>query len=1390
MALFLYVHWGHPEESLRGRLVESLTRVLGRPTGIDRVELDYLPPGVTVEGFRADGPLLAARRVEATFSLRALMSGRLVIKDLDLYDPVLRWEIDSQRLFAPRDTQERTEQDTFSRFSLRRFRIHGGELRLGSTRHSITAEMDGVSLQADNTSLGFGLPGLKGPWQGSLNFKQGRFAIDDLAIEGLAGSMSIDSDGDLLHAQRLRFKAEQVDIRGSAVVRAGSPPKGRIDLTMLLNPEARSISRPLHQFGARQVSADMRVELSGDGVRVSGGFIADQPSIDLDRLESSDGPERPWNARRCVGTYAVDARRIEVAGTLESFSGGTMKGRYIGLLEEKGAQREHDVELDASGLRLDDVLRHFDLPGDDSVDPSAGIAGHASVHWRGTDRESMTGSASLGFLPAPGELPVSGNAQISWKGRRVTIISSLLDTDGSRATVTGLVDATIRPSGAMGLKLAGTLDSTDSAPLTRFIERRFGRIPAQPGGRINATFDVAGTTQQPEVESRFRSSSLAVTLPRIGGASGSPGVPIELTAVSGRMAYRNDLVRLEVDEARGDGIDLALSLQADPRTGGLLGLVLNATQVPGSLLVRLAGLDPSRVRVEGEARVTTRLQTDPGAAHLSSSLRGDIEITADDALVNDIRLTRVKGQGRLEPGKLHIGEASFDLFGGAARAEGDIDLSAGGSRGVIGIEARAIDLAAIDARYAGPSMTGLLAASGKVTLGEPGSIEATLTGEGVTVAGIALGRLDGTLKGPLNRMMFELRDETGDLAATGALLPGNEGDPLDIDATVTARKQSLERIRPLLPPGALAGLKGDADGVVTVTGPLIEPSSLEIHARLDHVSLTAGDYTLHNQEAVHLTEENGFLTLAPTRLVGEKTDLGIGGTMALGGNHEVTARVEGSFDLGLIEILFPEMRASGPGTADIGVIQRGDTLTYTGTVSVDNGRITHPGLPLPLTNLKGHGEFTEQGQLRIDEIDFDMGGGKATGTGWARFEGASMPQLHLAMAGRGIRAEILPELRAFFDADVTLDKDYVAYQLAGRVTIQRAIYSRPFGVAPSELLLRSREYAPTHERRPGAPEVNLALDIVADGDLWVRNDDALIEASTQLSLEGTLDRPELSGRITALEGGTYRFRDVTYRIVGGSLDFVDVTRIDPLIDIEASTRVQQYEVTLRISGRFSKPIYELTADPTLPQRDIVWLLLTGHTLSESPGNEASRGFAEGQVASYLAAPVAGAVTGPLEKILGVSSVQIDPFFLNGTADPSARLTVTKRVAANLLFTYSSSLGQSGQEIYQMEYNPGRLWDFIATRDLDGSIGADVRIRRRWRGITPPPPLPAGAPSDTPTVETPAHLRVGRISITADHLVDSEHSLARKLPYDENDPFRRGDLLEGRETLREHYVAHG
>ena len=61
----------------------------------------------------------------------------------------------------------------------------------------------------------------------------------------------------------------------------------------------------------------------------------------------------------------------------------------------------------------------------------------------------------------------------------------------------------------------------------------------------------------------------------------------------------------------------------------------------------------------------------------------------------------------------------------------------------------------------------------------------------------------------------------------------------------------------------------------------------------------------------------------------------------------------------------------------------------------------------------------------------------------------------------------------------------------------------------------------------------LDLKILADGGVWVRNKDARIETSADLLLAGTVAEPELSGRISAIEGGLFRFRDVTYTIIGG-----------------------------------------------------------------------------------------------------------------------------------------------------------------------------------------------------------------------------------------------------------------
>ncbi|HET6372424.1 MAG TPA: outer membrane protein assembly factor BamA [Candidatus Polarisedimenticolia bacterium] len=1328
--------------------------------------------------------------------------------DLDVERPVFKWDADTERFIseaARRRARLDGEGHLAEKLDLERLRIGEASIEIGSVKRKLTVEARGLSLQATNGSGDIGAKppdGWEGPWDGSLFFTEGRFTLDDLEVRGLSGSASFTADPHNAQVRHLRLKTEGLDLQGGGSVLMGEPPRARWELAGTVDPEAAAITRPLKQLSSAGVTLDARLTFSDEGLKVDGSFVVDRPSIDLDRTIEGDGPLVPWVAQRGTGSFDATAKRLEVTGLIDSIAGGTVRGTYLGSRDpnEEGpdATRTHEISIEAETLSVADLITRFDLPGDDRVIPSARVSGTASMSWKGGEADRARGRANLTFHDAPGPLPVSGVAVVGWTGRHVTIESSSLQTPGANLRLEGTLDAGTHP---MALGLTGFLEATDTLPLAAFLEERFGLAESPSGrpavrptdldGAVTGRFDLTGTSTHPDLSASFAAAPLTTSLPvLVGRSSQQTRVPLPLLAADGTVRYRMDRFEISLTRLESDAVDATAHLIIDPRTRRTLEVSVDAASIPAEMVAALAGLDTANIKTTGSASVKVNLAAAAGA---SGALEGTMSLTAAQATIGPLPLEEVKAKATLATGLFRLDEATGALFGGAARSSGSINLATPttGPAGLFDIEASGIDLSRLGTHYGASGLAGRMEARGHLRLEQDQTtLDGTLSGHDVMTSGIEIGEVAGTISGPIEKLRFDANDTKGSLNATGVILAGETpGSPSSLDAVVSTREISLETIRPLLPHGMLAGLKGTAAGSVTLRGPIGDPTAMELRAILEGVSVTGGDYTLTTDGPVKLTILDSFLTLAPVRILGEKTDLTLGGSMALGGSYDLTASIRGTFDLGLIDLAFPEARGIGPGRADLLVIEHEDRLTYSGEVVLEGGSLAHPALPLPLMNLRGRGQFDEKGLFAIQELRFDIGGGEVTGAGWAHFEGASMPGAHLAMTGRGIRAELFPDLKAFFDAEVTVDKYGEDYRFGGEVKIQRAIYARPFGIQPTEILARGREFAPGAGRRSEGPTVFLQLNITADGDLWIRNEDALIEASAHLTLGGTLQKPELSGRISALEGGTYRFRDVTYRIVGGSLDFAEVGRTDPLIDIEAATRVQQYEITLRITGKFSKPTFELSADPPLEQRDIVWLLLSGHTLTES-GAEAPRGFAEGQVAAYLASPVAGVVSAPIEKALKLSSLQIDPYFLNGTADPTARVTVTKRVAQDLLFTYSSSLGQGGQEIYQAEYNPGRHVDLIGTRDLDGSLGADARFRRRWRGWNPLSREPEKTEIETPAAPGQEPLRVGHVTLVADRLTDSQKSLLRRLSFDEGDLLRRGDLLEGREVLRAHYVEHG
>src|SRR5258708_35093482 len=110
---------------------------------------------------------------------------------------------------------------------------------------------------------------------------------------------------------------------------------------------------------------------------------------------------------------------------------------------------------------------------------------------------------------------------------------------------------------------------------------------------------------------------------------------------------------------------------------------------------------------------------------------------------------------------------------------------------------------------------------------------------------------------------------------------------------------------------------------------------------------------------------------------------------------------------------------------------------------------------------------------------------------------------------------------------------------------------------------------------------------------------AELEAEANLRVRGTWEHPIILGHIHILSGDL-SFHGNRYRVARGDLNFANPFRLDPVANVEASTTIQRYEITLNFNGPASKLTLAYRSDPPLPGHDIVTLLALGQTSSDAP----------------------------------------------------------------------------------------------------------------------------------------------------------------------------------------------
>jgi len=252
---------------------------------------------------------------------------------------------------------------------------------------------------------------------------------------------------------------------------------------------------------------------------------------------------------------------------------------------------------------------------------------------------------------------------------------------------------------------------------------------------------------------------------------------------------------------------------------------------------------------------------------------------------------------------------------------------------------------------------------------------------------------------------------------------------------------------------------------------------------------------------------------------------------------------------------------------------------------------------------------------------------------------------------------------------------------------------------------------------------NLQLDVEGSSspDARLEWPGAHLEAESNLRVRVTAERPVLLGHIHVLSGDLY-FRDNHYKVTRGDLNFANPFRLDPVINFEATTNIQQYEITLNFTGQASKLNLSYRSDPPLPGNDIITLLALGQTSSESTMRAGATGQQAGNSgAALLSEAISSQLGGRVERLFGVTRFRVDPGLAgvgstgSGSGqNVSARVTVEQQVTRNLAVTYVSNVSSAQQQVIQIEYNLNRNISVVALRDQNGTFGVDVKIKKRFQ----------------------------------------------------------------------------
>ena len=169
------------------------------------------------------------------------------------------------------------------------------------------------------------------------------------------------------------------------------------------------------------------------------------------------------------------------------------------------------------------------------------------------------------------------------------------------------------------------------------------------------------------------------------------------------------------------------------------------------------------------------------------------------------------------------------------------------------------------------------------------------------------------------------------------------------------------------------------------------------------------------------------------------------------------------------------------------------------------------------------------------------------------------------------------------------------------------------------------------------------MRIQSTPELTVQTSLAKLSGDVDVRLRGTAANPVLLGRVNIAEGDV-KIAGTKYHLERGDITFIDPVRIDPVLDVEATTRVRDYDITIGLHGTLERlnTTYRSIRRSRATTSSRCWR--SARRKRSGDGGGAVAGFAQSASGALLSAALNQALTNRVSKIFGSSTIRINPSF--------------------------------------------------------------------------------------------------------------------------------------------------